>query len=302
MFQIISLVTVYFPNKGHVSNIKLIAKQSDKVIICDNSSDSNEKLFSEIKNAKYIANMENLGISGAFNRAIVNNDIDWHKDDMLVFFDQDSVIPKNHIEKLIHEFNALTKQGHLIGCLGPVYYNTSHKSVELPKLYETIDKVNFSVSSLMTSSMVTQYHIIESIGFWNDEVFLDFADWDICWRMRERGYLCVMSYASILQHSIGEGEKKIGPITLRVAKPIREYYETRDCQYLLRKKYIPLKYKVRFHLILTLRPLLHLLFLNNKKERLYYIKLGIKDYKKNVHGALDTDKMFNNLRSKQCKA
>ena len=95
-----------------------------------------------------------------------------------------------------------------------------------------------------------------------------------------------MTTAVMLNHTVGEGERKIGPVSLRVAKPFREYYETRDCMYLLKKKYVPLKDRIRFHLMLTVRPLLHLWFLQDKKERKYYIKLGVRHFKAGRTGKL----------------
>ena len=104
----------------------------------------------------------------------------------------------------------------------------------------------------------------------------------------------VMTKKSMLTHKVGDGSKKIGFITLDIGKPFREYYSTRDCIYLLRKKYIPLKYRIRFHLQLTVRPLLHLLFLENKEERVYYIKLGVKHAKKNINGCLKKEYYYIN--------
>lgn len=293
MSRIISLITSYFPTTAHSDNIRKISEQSNKVIVCDNSNVDNTELFSGLPNLTYIPNMKNLGLSCAFNAVLCDKRFEWKDDDFIAFFDQDSVIVEKHIENLVNEFIAINENGIRIGCIGPVFYNTSHNATELPRFYTNLNSRSMKVSSIMTSSMITKYKILKEIGFWNQEIFLDLADWDICWRMQENGYINVMSHVSVLRHSIGEGEKKVGPLTIRIAKPFREYYETRDCQYLLRKKYTPFKYRVRFHLMLTVRPLLHLMFLDDKRERKYYIKLGVKDFKNNVNGELSSDKKYN---------
>ena len=141
-----------------------------------------------------------------------------------------------------------------------------------------MDEHIYEVSSIITSSMLCKYGSLKSINFWNEDIFLDMADWDLCWRFIEAGKKCCMTDIVVLNHSVGVGEKKIGLIRLRVGQPIREYYQTRDCLKLILKKYTPLKFKMRFILQVTLRPLLHICFLNDPRERMRYIVWGYRDF------------------------
>ncbi len=193
---------------------------------------------------------------------------------------------------MINEYTELEKSGEKIGCIGPIYYNTSNEKLEIPRLKKSISDSAMKVKSIITTSMLVQYKNIREIGFWNENVFLDMADWDLCWRMGRYGFGCYLSSESILTHSVGIGKKKLGLFELRVGKPFREYYETRDCLYLLKEKYVPFKYRLRFHAMLTIRPLLHIIFLDNKEERKYYIKLGVKHFKENIHGALRAEDVY----------
>lgn len=288
MNRIISLITVFHPTQKHAENIARMAKQSDLTVVCDNSEDRHEELFCfPNENVVYVPNDDNLGLSQAFNKVLKDKErFSWAPDDVIVFFDQDSVIEEGHIAGLVRELEELTGKGHRVGCLGPVFYNNSNRKVEMPRMYKRLTETAISVDSIMTSSMICAYSALEDIGFWNEEVFLDMADWDICWRMKKSGRISVMTTAVMLNHTVGEGERKIGPLSLRIAKPFREYYETRDCMYLLKKKYVPLKDRIRFHLMLTVRPLLHLWFLENKEERKYYIKLGVRHYRMGRTGKL----------------
>ena len=47
--------------------------------------------------------------------------------------------------------------------------------------------------------------------------------------------------------------------------------------------------RVRLLANVTVRPILHYMFLNEKKQRVKYIKKGFMDYHKGVHGELQHD-------------
>ena len=121
---------------------------------------------------------------------------------------------------------------------------------------------------------------------------MDFVDWDLCWRMKNEGLICGITERTILNHSVGRGEKRIGFIRLRVGQPIREYYQIRDALYLLKERYVPMKMRVRLLAMVTVRPIVHFLLLNNKMDRLMYIKRGIIDYRQSIHGEYQMDKEY----------
>lgn len=284
-----ALITVYYPSDGVKSNVTKVAKQVDVVYICDNSPSCNNEMFASgdgLDNVKYIWFGENLGLSRAFNSVLEDVSLSWNDDDYVVFFDQDSSIEEGHIDSLIAEFEKLQALGHKIGCLGPVYFNTSSGCVERPKMKTPLNETSFAVSSIITSSMLCTYVGLRRIGFWNENVFLDMADWDICWRMRKSGQLCCLTEVATLHHSLGNGEKKIGPLRLRVGSPFREYYQIREALFLLTQSYTPLKFRIRFVAMIFVRSPLHILFLEHRKERIKYISMGVRDFFKKEHGAL----------------
>lgn len=296
MSKTVAIVSIYYPDRVNVQNVKLIAGQVDRVIVCDNSEQNNENLFCDISNLFYEGFNKNNGLSIAFNLILRDLKFKWDDNDFIIFFDQDSVLPDGHIKSLIDEYKSAEKLGLKIGCIGPVYYNTSNAREEIPRMKTWVSDSMMQVKSIITTSLLTKYINIKSIDFWNENVFLDMADWDLCWRLEQKNFGCYMTRKSILTHSVGIGKKRIGFFELRVGKPFREYYETRDCLYLLKEDYVPFKYRVRFHAMLTIRPLLHLLFLDDKAERYYYIKLGVRHFKEKRHGELKKEDFFDKKR------
>lgn len=279
-----ALVTLYNPGEKEFNNCRILSQQVDTVILCDNSQESHETVFQNEKNIIYITKNENLGLGAAFNVALKNDTYGWKDDDLIIFFDQDSQIGEGYIQALQDEYRKIETLIPNLGCLGPVFYNTSNGRTERPRQKKNITDETYEVSNTITSSLMMRYGNLKRIDFWNEKVFLDLADWDLCWRMQKAGMVCCMTEKVVLHHSVGNGEKKVGPIKLRVGQPFREYYQTRDALYLLQENYVPLKMRLRLIANVTIRPVVHYLMLDDKKSRMKFIRRGINDYKKGVHG------------------
>lgn len=279
-----ALVTLYNPSEKEFNNCRILSQQVDTVILCDNSQESHETVFQNEKNIIYITKNENLGLGAAFNVALKNDTYGWKDDDLIIFFDQDSQIGEGYIQALQDEYRKIETLIPNLGCLGPVFYNTSNGRTERPRQKKNITDETYEVSNTITSSLMMRYGNLKRIDFWNEKVFLDLADWDLCWRMQKAGMVCCMTEKVVLHHSVGNGEKKVGPIKLRVGQPFREYYQTRDALYLLQENYVPLKMRLRLIANVTIRPVVHYLMLDDQKSRMKFIRRGINDYKKGVHG------------------
>lgn len=292
--MIVALISAYYPSESVKDNVEAVASQVDKVYICDNSPTSNATAFDSDglpDKIEYFCFHENLGLSCAFNRILMDKRIPWKDDDYVFFFDQDSHIEEQHVEKMVSVYTELCNTGWDVGCLGPVYFNTSNGTVEIPRIKEALLDKTYAVSSIITSSMLCTYGNLRQIGFWNEHVFLDMADWDLCWRLKASGKLCCMTEAVIMHHSVGSGEKSIGLLKLRVGRPFREYYQIRECMYLLFRAYTPLKYRIRFLAMLLVRSPLHLLFLDQRKLRFRYMCKGFVDFFRGKQGALEAEEL-----------
>lgn len=280
----IALVTLYFPDENVKTNITQLSRFVDKVVLLDNTPDSdNSVLFSRINKTEYVAYKENLGLSLAFNRYLKTLSENCY----IIFFDQDSFCPEDLVEHLKEDYQTCCDNLGRKGIIGPAYFEKNANRLMIPKQKKLIEKGIYEVKSIITSGMFTEFDVIKSVDFWNDEIFLDMADWDFCWRVLKSGFFCCLSTNVILSHRLGKSVHHIAGIKVKEGAPFRVYYQTRDCLYLLNKKYVPLKFKIRFILMLTVRPILHLIFLSDRKKRIHYFFKGISDYKKNIHGVLE---------------
>lgn len=282
--MISALVTIYNPEDVVARNVRTISNQVDRLFLCDNSPCQHSEMFSDIQNAIYIFNNGNFALSRAFNVVLKNLKYEWTDEDYVIFFDQDSAIHEGHIAGLVQEYESLTTLGYKIGGIGPIYFNLNTKQIAIPRVKKQISENNYIVSSIITSSLLCKYGSLREVDFWNEEIFLDLADWDLCWRMMTKGRVCIKTKAVVLNHALGFGTKRIGMIKLGRTAPIREYYQTRNYLFLLHQKYTPIKYKLKFIRNLTVRPYLHYMFLDEGEKRMKYVRDGFRDYKEGYYG------------------
>jgi len=284
-YNIVALVTLYRPEEAVHDNIKLLSEQVDKVILCDNSPAENNN-FADILNCIYVYNEgRNLGLSAAFNKILKSSDyVKWTDTDFIIFFDQDSKINESYVESFVSEYRNIMKVDKNIGCLGPIFFNTSNNIVEDPHIKDQVTEKSFKVNNVITSSMLATYGVLKTVNFWNENIFLDLADWELCWRLNYKGHQTYITKAVMLKHSVGEGDRKVGPFHIRVGSPVREYYQTRDSQVLVRKKYVPFKMKLVLMKTIYIRPIVHKFFMPDWDTRRKYIERGKEDYKKHIKG------------------
>ena len=278
-----ALVTLYYPDDSVRENIIQVLGLVDAVILLDNTPErDNSRLFSDVHNATYVAFKRNCGLSGAYNYCLKSIE----KNCYVVFFDQDSWCPENLIEQLRTDYEVCRKRLCRQGVIGPAYFEKNAGKIILPRRKKKIKSGLYEVRSVITSGMFTELDVMRRIGFWNEEVFLDMADWDVCWRINKAGMFCCLTENAVLSHKHGKGVHRFAGVTIEECAPFRIYYQIRDGLYLLGKNYSPLKFRLKFVLMLIVRPIVHLLVLPEKRERIHYLLKGIQDYIRKIHGAL----------------
>lgn len=279
-----ALITLYHPDAACAENVRRIAEQTDRVFLCDNSPAPSEDLFCSIENAAYLFFGENRGLSAAFN-TVFRRYRDWFRpDDFVLFFDQDSTPPAGHIEKLTALFLALEQKGYPVGCLGPVYFNPNTGKLKIPRVRRRLCDGVFAVESVITSSLLTRYRILEEVSFWNERCFLDMADWDLCWRIRAAGYLCCAAEEIVLRHRLGLNVKAEGAASARGKRMVREYYQLREALCLRRQPYTPLRFRLKFFNMLTFKAAYRLLRFEDRAARFRLYQRARRDHRAGYSG------------------
>jgi rhamnosyltransferase len=193
----------------------------------------------------------------------------------VVLFDQDSSPTKEILQAL---FASATE--HQTSLVGPVFIDDQAglaRSVYGGNDYST-------VSCLPTSGMTFKLDTLPHEIKFNENFFLDFVDFDWCWRLRGFGWTCLQANRIEMRHRLGLAQRKFLFVTYHVPEPYRHYFQFRDAINLTRLSYVPIYSKFRLTVILIPKLLVYPFLLNSGTQRLRWMYLGLRDSFKRIGG------------------
>lgn len=278
------VVVAYNPIEDEiVKNIKSYIKYIDKLYIVDNSENDNSFMFNQLEKVEYIANMENLGIASALNNAAQKAISEGYK--WLLTMDQDSRFDNDAINdmKAYIEFSSKTKER--LGIVSPFHLTPRSEDI-----------INYNIISypivVMTSGNMVNLDAYTDINGFIDWYFIDCVDFDFCLSMRKKGYEIAQINSAILNHQLGETQKKkfLGK-TLFVDNHnyIRRYYMIRNRMFFLDRFKNEQPFYCKLERKSTIKEILSVvLYENDKKRKLSYMYKGYKDYKAGLGGRMDS--------------
>ncbi len=271
--KLAGVVVLYEPSADLINNINTYIDELQILYVIDNSKNSNSNLFSNEK-IYYIFNQDNKGIAYALNKALklaIKNNYEW-----LLTMDQDSFFINggmNYMKKIMHK-----------------YPNTaifSPKHIFTEDNNEIISDISYPFD-VMTSGNIINTTIIKKIGFFDESLFIDMVDVDVCIRLHKNNYEIIQINNALLKHKLGNLKvHKIGKneYYCNNHSPLRRYYITRNSFYLANKYYdIYPDYCVMLKRNIKEQIKGIILFEKNKIKKLIYIFKGYNDYKKGKKG------------------
>lgn len=268
-----SIIIVRYENnpelfKKSISEISKLAK----VYIYDNSKIGIE--FDD-ENIYYFHDETNGGLARAINHVVDVALVD--SKELAVYFDQDSSIDISLIQKLFESYDKLKEKYTELFVVGP--QPTMPDGGNYPiKLGENFYKNYYKASEIITSGMTFRLQDIKDIGYFDEDLFLDMVDFDICWRAVENGKLVVVDRDIKMPHEVGTNTIKIPFKILPISSPIRNYYQMRNVLYCALYKNKKSKITVAYYMLRRfVNVLINLMFADKKLLRLQYNIKGIKD-------------------------
>nr|WP_315045564.1 glycosyltransferase family 2 protein [uncultured Leptotrichia sp.] len=280
--KIPATVIWYNPDTENIENIKTYIDYVEKVYIIDNSMNNNKKLCSSLNNNKieYVYNKKNLGIAKALNLACEKAISDGFK--WILTMDQDSSFSSNDINEYFKSFDNIEKKN--TGIFSPKHILKN----DINKIRD--DKKFLEIDHVMTSGNLLNLSAWEKIGKFDENLFIDEVDSEICFRMIENDYKVIQMNRIKMFHELGSLEKRnffIKKISVLNHNYIRKYYIMRNKFYMF-KKYK--KYRIRY-VYYILNDFFKVIFYEKDKLRkLKYMFRGINDFFKNKMGELDDKK------------
>jgi rhamnosyltransferase len=270
----VGIATVFYnPNINSIILFKNFADSGYRTVITNNGiDDSYLELLKESKNIILVGNGKNIGLAKGMNDAVVevfNSSLDI---DSVIMFDQDSL---PDIDLPIQLQSSYFEGGHPknIACLGPrlIDMKSNLNKVLVLDRYE-------EVLSLATSGTFVTRDNFKVIGHLKDDFFIDCLDHEWCFRAKNMGFRILRDNKLSMIHNMGEnGLDWFGTYKPIYRSPMRHYYITRNTIAMLKKNYVPLKWKIIEFLKLIRRIIFYVIFSRRSYQSVIYIYNAIFD-------------------------
>lgn len=230
MSKILVGIILYNPEINRLQeNINSIKPQTDKIVFIDNGS-SNIDIVNKIlpDNSILLRNEKNVGIATALNQILqyaLNNDYDW-----VLTLDQDSVV-SNNIIKVYKECIFISNDIGMISC--KIKDRNANLSINIKE-----KEIDGYISQCITSASMLRVQAWKEIGGFDDNMFIDSVDFDICINLRKHGWKIFRTFKTEILHEVGHSKVikifRKEYLSLNHA-PFRYYYIARNNIYLGRK-------------------------------------------------------------------
>jgi len=245
--NICAVVITYNPDSSSFKKcLSTYENQVREVIIVDNGS--NPDFLDDLKdicnkgNITVIYNEENLGIATALNIGVkeaIKKGYDW-----IITFDHDSEATENMVSKMfqVYKERLVNKK---VGIIAPNYVdaNTGEYSVFVQKKGIGFKRIRCSgdyIEALFVITSGSLFHksIFEEVGYFEDDLFIDYVDNEFCLRLQNRGFGIYVITDALMLHRLGERKiHKFGPVKIVPTNHsiIRKYYIERNRIYNYKK-------------------------------------------------------------------
>lgn len=266
-------IVLYHPNMERLQeNMDAVCEQVDGIVLVNNGPDDQElhMFASGYSNAVIIDNHDNLGIAAALGQ-IMNyageNQYDW-----VLTLDQDSVSEPELVDRYLQYAD--------LDHVGVLTCNIIDRNFVEEGL--SGDAAWRAVRQCITAGAFMNVAAYQQTDGYDERMFIDEVDFDICINMRQHGFRIVrINYNGIL-HEVGHG-RNVHILWREFISynhpPFRHYYRARNTRYLA------LKYPQEYNILQVwggelVQELIIVLYEENKMAKIRNRWRGLRDSKK----------------------
>lgn len=278
------VIVTYNPNVFKFNELLVsIQGQVDNIFIIDNNSNDfnissqQDKIhFLKLDSNVGVARAQNIGIKLSISKG----------SGFVVLSDQDTIYPSDYVKNMTETFDLCDS----FGVISPLFNDISSDmglfgfdipgkffwKREFPK--KKLNMLNHSIAS----GMVIRSSLFINVGFFNEELFIDWVDFEWCWRVRRNNYYIVGNAEVIINHTLGDRFVNFLNKRITVKENVdRYYYITRNSFFLaLFSKHLPVFYRLILFLssfkYLIIYPFISGSFLKTLKRVIIGFVHGIK--------------------------
>jgi len=265
-----AVITTYKPDDGFIQRIDVLKSACERVIVVDNTPGGHK--FAEPVGFVLLQDGTNKGLGAALNIGI--QEARRSGCNRILLLDQDSSPSLEFVERMSKAYDEISQLHGDRVCIGPSHMDDMlerGRPVFLPGTGWQ------EVSCLATSGMMFSLDMLGVRDAFSLDLFLDFVDFDWCWRMRKNGWRIFRLSSVRMPHRLGLAQRKFLIVKYHVPAPYRHYYQFRDTLRLISKSHTPFYAKFRLFLILLPKLILFPFLLDSGTQRLKWMLLGIRD-------------------------
>jgi rhamnosyltransferase len=287
--DVCAVIVTFHPQAPALENLAKVRVQVEGLVVVDNGSSATSlaQLRAAAGEMKFalIENGANLGIAAALNIGIR-----WAKAQMfsrVILFDQDSTVTPGFMSAMTSTYDSHPRKSE-IAIVIPRYRDRESGTLSRPR-YIAADGAPLEV---MTSGSFIPLMIFESCGDFREEFFIDQVDHEFGFRVRECGFMVVVSQEAFLLHVPGAPREHsfLGIMRFKAThhNAMRRYYMTRNGIVMVRRywKRHPMWSRSVAKALLVL-PVLVVLAEREKWKKLRNILLGTVDALRGRLGSVD---------------
>jgi rhamnosyltransferase len=278
--KIAAVVILYNPEPSVFDHIRSYGSIVKKVFVFDNTETISSNKFNSHKladNCRYFSTNKNKGIAAVLNEACkiaIHEGFDW-----LLTMDQDSFFGPDSLNKYFDCLKIYDKSDD-VAMFGVNYEKKEHANSCSPA----------EKNQLITSGSLVNLKHFESIGGFNEELFIDQVDHEYCYKAKIKNYRIVQFENIHMHHALGETTNRIsyktGKLSARsLHSPLRIYYMVRNAFYIKQryKQYFRKEIDATFK-DLSIRIKNNVLYSDQKIATIKTAITGYRDYRKNKMG------------------
>jgi rhamnosyltransferase len=237
------------------NSLRSLSCQVDYLLIVDNNSINRDEIVcivKEIINCSLIMLNDNKGIATATNIGL--NYYAKGNYSYVVISDQDTLYPYGYIKKFYTNYNIIKREYTIdkIAAFVPIFYDNVANNMEAffiksKVFYKKIfPKKNYTeIYQAIISGMIMNLNVIKIVGGMNDLLFIDWVDFEWCWKINFHNYKIIGCKNMCITHNLGNVTKNISFRNVNLRTYSRHYYITRNAFYLsLYSKYLNFSMKI----------------------------------------------------------
>lgn len=237
------------------ASLASISSQVRMVYVVDNSEGQIEQSFVEQSVCSYdnvvvVSGGENRGIGAAQN---IGLKIAMEKGaDFTLLSDQDTIFPEFFINNMIGNFLEI-EENNRVAAIAPDF-SENNKGGKKEGFFEIVglssvrlvsDLKYQEVGQVIASGMIINNKLLLDIGMMDEDLFIDWVDFEWCWRARSKRYRIIGCRNVVINHALGDSAISIRGSSYSLHSPERNYYIVRNGIFIsLKKTYLPFRMRL----------------------------------------------------------